>query len=76
MRLPVFLLACLIEAPVYSHYTVGLLATTYYLLLLTTYHYYIEAPVYSVPMVLVGARAEGLAQVVSGTAPLSPEVRE
>ena len=44
MRLPVFLLACLIEAPVYS-----------------------------VPMVMVGARAEGLAQVVSGTAPLGSE---
>ena len=51
-----------------------LLLTTYYYLLL--YHYYIEAPVYSVPMVLVGARAEGLAQVVSGTAPLGPEVSE
>ena len=25
-------------------------------------------------MVMVGARAEGLAQVVSGTAPLGPEV--
>ncbi len=45
MRLPVFLLACLIETPFYA-----------------------------VPMVLVGARAEGLAEVVNGTAPLGPEV--
>ena len=44
MRLPVFLLACAIKAPVYS-----------------------------VPLVLVGARAEGFAQLLSGTAPLGPE---
>ena len=34
----------------------------------------IETPVYAVPMVLVGARADGLAEVVNGTAPLGPEV--
>lgn len=34
----------------------------------------IETPFYAVPMVLVGARAEGLAEVVNGTAPLGPEV--
>ena len=44
VRLPVFLLACALEAPAYS-----------------------------VPLVLVGARAEGLAQLLSGTAPLGPE---
>ena len=44
VRLPVFLLACALEAPVYS-----------------------------VPLVLVGARAEGLAQLLSGRAPLGPE---
>jgi len=45
VRLPVFLLACLIETPFYA-----------------------------VPMVLVGARADDLAEVVNGTAPLGPEV--
>lgn len=34
----------------------------------------IETPVYAVPMVLVGARADGIAEVANGTAPLGPEV--
>ena len=33
----------------------------------------LESPVYSVPMVLVGGRAEALADIASGNAPLGPE---